>query len=810
MHIPRVAVARAFRAAAVVAATVSSASAPAAPSLDADATPRRVIVGDAFRVSVSARGMQSASGVSPEFEFPDAARLSNPSVQQSSSWINGRASASVSWEYAAVPSTTGLVHFGEVRLAQPGGRALRAAVPDVVVVPPPPQPWVRVSLSGPQEVFAQQPFELVLGVEVASPSGTQFAGAPILPARPPRLSVPWLFGEGVAPAVEPVFPPSRLVAILESGGAAGGGAAAVPVFTANGVCRVAAAPEPDPGGTFVRYAFSVPFRAASEGVAEFASARFAGEVAVGDGGQAALSPYVVALSEPLRVRVVQPPSAGRPASWGGVLATRATVSVSLDSQTCRQGDPIALSVEIEGDFDPAAVRVPDPFSDPAFSSLFRVRGEPSRTEGDGSVRFVWKVRPVASGTLEVPPVEFGWFDPGLRRYGVAKSDPLPLRVDPVRDFDPDALFAAAGAALAEETIGSAAPPALTLDPAGAVPPPRRGAVATFATFALPLLVWLLAVAFPRIRRAACGVASFLRRACARNRASSLLHRAETPGQAAAACAALLRARTGVRAGSGFGAEDLRAALLSRGASAELAEEGASLLRGMEEAAYRPGADVVAEVRSRSARLARIVSTVKVLVVVAGLVFAIPGAADDVGFAWRRACANAAGAATPERALEAARAFREIAERCGGGSGPCLRNLGATLLLAERPEEALDAFRRAEALEGETPESRAGVAAARSGALGQWWRAPLLPLLRMPLKTRRDVVAAAWALFWLALAARRAFAPRYTRARGALAALAGASALACAAFAASASASARILAQPFPPIEAGAQAMEDAK
>lgn len=782
-------------------------SASAAPSLEVGVSSRRVVVGDAFRLSVSARGIPSALNAQPQFEFPGAAPLSSPSVQQSSSFVNGVGSSSVSWTWAAVPASTGLVHFGQARLPLPGGKVLRAVVPDVQVVPPPPQPWVRVSLSGPEEVFPQQDFSVAVAVEVENPSGTAVEGAPVLRSQSPRLSVPWLFGEGLGSEAVPALAPARLAAELENGGV---GSAAVQ-FVANGVCLVGASPETSADGGTVRYSFAVPFRAVSEGEVEFSPVRFAGSVAIGgDGGQARISPYIVALSEPLRVRIVPPPVDGRPASWGGVLATRAAISVSLDLQTCRQGDPLVLSVEIEGDFDPSAVRRPDPFADPAVSEIFRQWGDPSRTESDGSVRFDWKVRAIASGTLEVPPIEFAWFDPVKQRYGVVSSAPLPLRVDPVADFDPDALFAAVGASLEYEQTGVAAPPALSLDPAGAEPPPRPANAAVALLLCAPPMVWLLAVAFPFMMRAARRAATAARRFGARGGAAARLRRAETPGQAAAACASLLTAKTGLRIGAGFGPDQLRSALLSRGVSSSAADEAAALLRGMEEAAYRPGADVAAEVRSRRGRLAQIVSSVRMLALASLLALSLQGGAAEARFAWRQACAAAARAEDPAAALAAARSFRDIAEASGGGSGPCLRNLGATLLLAERNEEALDAFRRAAALEGETPESRAGASAARRDAPEPWWHAPLRPVLRMSLEARRGAAAAAWAALWLALALRRAFSERFAGIRRSLAVCAAAAAILCAAAAASVSSSERVLSQPFPTLEEEVDATPEQK
>ena len=59
--------------------------------------------------------------------------------------FNGMVEQSVSWVYSLIPEGTGTVSLGTVHLTA-GGETLRAQLPELFVAPPPPQPWVRLSL----------------------------------------------------------------------------------------------------------------------------------------------------------------------------------------------------------------------------------------------------------------------------------------------------------------------------------------------------------------------------------------------------------------------------------------------------------------------------------------------------------------------------------------------------------------------------------------------------------------------------------------------------------------------------------------
>jgi hypothetical protein len=108
-------------------------------------------------------------------------------------------------------------------------------------------------------------------------------------------------------------------------------------------------------------------------------------------------------------------------------------------------------------------------------------------------------------------------------------------------------------------------------------------------------------------------------------------------------------------------------------------------------------------------------------------------------------------------LRAAEAYRTLLVQ-GVSNGPLLYNYGAALLQAERYEEARHAFVRAERHLGTTPEIRRSLVI--SSAAGSsvpaslpWYRLPLFWHYGLPGSIRITVAAAAFSLFWVALAIR---------------------------------------------------------
>jgi len=154
---------------------------------------------------------------------------------------------------------------------------------------------------------------------------------------------------------------------------------------------------------------------------------------------------IFAVGPAVTVRVVPPPEKDRPSSFIGAVGASLLAEAKLDTQTCKQGDPLLLTLTLTGRFSQSNVRPPTLSDVPGLNALFRVYDTAVRTETlpEGGRRYTYTVRPLTSGTQEFPPIPISYFNTLTRTYRTVRTLPLPLRVDAVEHFDPSRLIDAA-------------------------------------------------------------------------------------------------------------------------------------------------------------------------------------------------------------------------------------------------------------------------------------------------------------------------------------------------------------------------------
>jgi hypothetical protein len=128
---------------------------------------------------------------------------------------------------------------------------------------------------------------------------------------------------------------------------------------------------------------------------------------------------------------VDPPTRGRPSDYGGAVG-ELRVAAKLDTTASRVGDPIRLTVRVSGTGN--VKLFPRPSVGVAWGSL--VRGD-ERVEVDttarriaGAKEFDWVLTPKIAGELDLPPIQYSYFNPESRRYEVAMTGKQHLRVAP--------------------------------------------------------------------------------------------------------------------------------------------------------------------------------------------------------------------------------------------------------------------------------------------------------------------------------------------------------------------------------------------
>ena len=193
--------------------------------------------------------------------------------------------------------------------------------------------------------------------------------------------------------------------------------------------------------------------------------------------------------------VVRPlPAAGRPASFSGAVGHYAA-SARVQPANVGAGEAATLTLEVTGEGNIKAVappKVPDIAGVEIFPPAEDADVRPADAAVGGAKRFTWVLVPSKPGPLVIPALELPYFDPGQRRYEVARTEPLELTVVPSALAGPAAgSGAASGAALR--------PLHETDDGAGAAPWVRSNGF--LALQGLPLLAFAALVLTRRRRRA---------------------------------------------------------------------------------------------------------------------------------------------------------------------------------------------------------------------------------------------------------------------------------------------------------------------
>jgi hypothetical protein len=157
-----------------------------------------------------------------------------------------------------------------------------------------------------------------------------------------------------------------------------------------------------------------------------------------------------ARSEAVRVVAIEPPVQGRPDDWAGAVG-RLRASARLDSSAARVGDPVVLTLRVEGTGNVKLLPRPTlriPWAS-AVDGEERVELDSTALTVRGAKEFDWILTPRSAGAREVPPIRYAFFDPNARAYDVAEAPAMPIEVLPgtLADAGAPGATAATGGAL---------------------------------------------------------------------------------------------------------------------------------------------------------------------------------------------------------------------------------------------------------------------------------------------------------------------------------------------------------------------------
>lgn len=131
-----------------------------------------------------------------------------------------------------------------------------------------------------------------------------------------------------------------------------------------------------------------------------------------------------------RIEVLEVPAEGRPPTFAGAVGEGFTLDVQADRSVVQVGEPIVVTFRVQGDGDLSTAGLP-PFDAPGFldPNQFRLPEEPpAGLVDDEGKRFEVSLRVLDAGVVEIPALEYAWFDAATRRFETTHSRPIALSV----------------------------------------------------------------------------------------------------------------------------------------------------------------------------------------------------------------------------------------------------------------------------------------------------------------------------------------------------------------------------------------------
>ncbi len=466
------------------------------------------------------------------------------------------------YAYQITPLREGRQRLGPIRFA--GADPETDPGPEIDVVGITPQDHVRVALDASRTLmWIGDTVEIGLRVAIRLPPNTPAGVEPLSPDYPPRLDIPYLQADSL-----PGLQGPDIAALLQPWLSTDPRQAALTIndFTLNGGTdpfahlfqRATTTPrrarfrpdrqwiEPDQH-RWVEYLVRTTWRAEAEGLYTFGPVLFKGPVAVAANASGQFSEWrdIFTVGAAVTIRVVPPPSDDRPDNFFGAVGTRMSADLEIDPPSCRLGDPVHLRLRISGDIRLDRLRPPPLGRYPALTSIFRIHDETARSiPTDQGIEFIYTLRPMIAGTLEIPPLELPWFDRSAAHYTVAATRPIPFQVLPARRLqvleilrandDPDA------AARPAATLPPV-PAAFSVDPDGWQTVTWHNERRWFWLAALGPAHYLLIMAVAALPAKRRALLRYIRRRCALRALQRRLGRlADSPALPAAAAARAIR------------------------------------------------------------------------------------------------------------------------------------------------------------------------------------------------------------------------------------------------------------------------------
>jgi hypothetical protein len=759
--------------------------------LAVDVDQKQIYLGDTVALTVKVSGI----GDAPE---PDLSSIKGCTVSfqgsqdqnyQHVTIVNGKMERTGfrgrTFTYAVTPTRTGRVSLGPVRLSHKK-RVYQATGPTITVVGAEKQDLVVVRLESSRDtVIVNEPFDVTVAVSIQRLTGSYAGIDPFDVGNPPDLAMPHLQFKEI-PGLAGEDPQKYLQSLVTSKrNTPGFGINGInlardpfnsffsfdsPIGSSRAIFRFDRSQETIDDKAYLTYRLQTRYLPTREGSHVFGPIVFKGSVftPVNAAGQAA--PRRIFATAPVStVRVVPPPSEGRPTSYIGAIGSNLVADATLDTQTCNVGDPLQLTLTVRGTMSVDNLRPPELTKQKTLGEAFRVYDDTAASETlpDGKT-FAYTVRPIRAGTLEFPPIELAYYDSQTREYRVIRTAPIPLVAHQATEVQADFVLAATNeipGTATDELTGALIPAPITASPTGF----RAGrpwlTLWQRAALALGPALFLLvgAIVFARLRLIT--TAESRRRKAAIAEALRLVDRAarkaaRSPAESRTLLMAGLKKYLANRLGGtegGITPRDAARLLREHGVDADLSHTLVDVIDRNFHAQYDQSVASDQDVQTDAGNVRSALKRLEKIALMVGLLLGLTCTvrADEMRnrFLWEQANMQMATAVQPLDFLEAADTYREL-YAAGIHNGALLYNMGTAFLMAERYEAARRAFSAAEVFTGTTPAiERNMILALMAGELNvdaalPWYRLPMFWHFKAPLRQRIALAVLAVSTAWL--------------------------------------------------------------
>ncbi|MBM4164344.1 MAG: protein BatD [Lentisphaerae bacterium] len=565
----------------------------------------RIYLGESFNLYVT------VNGADDDRTLPDLSALSGADIaylgsqsisRRMISNINGHVRREETrgrmFVFQIKPLREGLFRTDSVTLRN-DGQTLSAASPPVTVIGVTAQSTVIGSLAASTTAaLVDEPFRITFAIAIAPIPPPYHDIEPIHANNPPRLEADFLNIAEIKGLQQP-----DIRAFLESCAKAASGRQ--PTFLINNYAdsfenpfrfRLDPVRENRGGTNFWVYAHEFTYGPLAEGDYTFGPMIFKGAVMTGvNPDQRARFEEIFAVAPAVTVRVTPPPETGRPAWFIGAVGSNLTAQAGFDTDVCKVGDPLTLTLDLTGAISLSNLRPPLLALQEDLIRDFRIYDDNVTTTAiESGKRFTWRVRPIRTGTIEFPPIRVAYYNTTVKRYETVSSRPIPIQARATTQVVSDAL---SSSSLFIRSDTAPVPAATTLsDDATPLLPSAR--------LLLPLILsgpalLLLGITGRFLWRRRGGMRLASRRLRAATQARRRLTHAAEPGAAAAALRDYLTDRLQAT-GRSLTPPEASRLLVANGVPHPLADAFRSLLERLDEAIYSHGAapaSIVSEARN---------------------------------------------------------------------------------------------------------------------------------------------------------------------------------------------------------------------